>query len=155
MADATTFKDPYAGFRFKVKLGGNEIGGVSEVSGIKSKTDFDRVREGGNNLHEHSMLKPHTYPELLTLKKMFFQDSNDFYELVKGVHGSSSAKKDRIGNVELSLLDQTGAETGASYTFSNCVAVEFEGPTFNAKGGELSVESIKLWYDYFEFTKGK
>lgn len=153
MADQTTLKDPYAGFRFMVKWGGNTIGGVSEITGLKSKTDYERLREGGNNLHEHAMLKPHSFPEPLTLKKMFFHDSDDFYALVAGVHANSKSAKARIGDVTLHLLDQTGKDIGASYKFSNCVAVEYEGPSFNAKGGELSVESIKLWYDYFDFTK--
>lgn len=148
---AETFKDPYAGFRFKIDFGG-EVAGVTEVSGIKSKTDVERIREGGNNHHELSMLKGQSYPEPLTLKKVFFQDRDDFYSIVHKVHDKSEQVKRTT--LTLYMHDQEGKDVG-HYTFYNCVPLEYEGPTFNAKGGEVAVEAIKIWYDYFEFTPGK
>jgi len=140
-------EDPYAGFRFKVTYNGT-IAGVTEVSGIKSKTDFQKVREGGNNVFEHAMILAHQFPEMLSLKKVFFKKSKDFYDWVHGVH--SGAGEYKRSPIMLELQDQDGSTVG-TYNFENCVPAEYEGPSFNAKGGEISVESIKFHYDCFEY----
>jgi phage tail-like protein len=148
MSADNKFTDPYAGYRFKVKFGGEYVAGVSEVSGIKSKTAVKAMREGGNNLYERWMIEQHSFPEMLSLKKLFFDKANPFYGWVTGIHGSSFPGRK---TVIVELLDAEGKNTVGTYTFQNCFPAEFEGPSFNAKGGEISVESVKIRYDYFEY----
>lgn len=149
-------KDPYAGFRFKAILDGTGgVAGVSEISGIKSKTAVKAMREGGNNIYERWLIEPHSYPEMLTLKKVFFEDSNDLYMWVVNMHTgmSASSSNQRRKTVSVQLQSQEGATVG-TYVFYNCIPAEFEGPSFNAKGGEISVEAIKIRFDYFEYKPG-
>jgi phage tail-like protein len=148
MASSGPTSDPYAGFRFRVNYDG-AVANVTEVSGIKSKTDFQKIRQGGNNLHDEVMIQPHSYPEMLTLKRVFFPDKTQYFSWIQKVHSPPYTRKD----VTLELLTQDDKVVG-TYQFFRCIPAEFDGPGLSAKGGEVSVESVKIRYDYFTYTPG-
>jgi len=146
MAESGPTSDPYAGFRFVVNFGG-AVAGVTEVSGLKSKTDFQKIRQGGDNWYAEVMVQPHQFPEMLTLKRVYFPKAKEYFDWIKAVHTPPYTRKD----VTLELRNQDNSVVG-TYQFYKCVPAEYDGPSVSAKGGEIAVETIKIRYDYFTYA---
>src|SRR4029077_16254277 len=66
-------KDPFASFRFAVKIGNadpaDRVCGFSEASGLSVETDVETFREGGVNTHEIQLAGPSKFPSKLVLKR--------------------------------------------------------------------------------------
>jgi hypothetical protein len=42
-----------------------------------------------------------------------------------------------------------------TYAIYGAFIAEYDGPGFDSQSKEIAFESIKIQYDYFEYTKGK
>src|SRR4030095_5751639 len=61
--------DPYLSFQFIVKVGGQEIAGFSEVSGLEFEIEVEQFREGGLPQCERQLAGPAKFPSRIVLKR--------------------------------------------------------------------------------------
>ncbi|WP_437937079.1 phage tail protein [Sorangium sp. So ce341] len=127
-----------------------EIDGVSnarfqEVGGIDATTDVIEYREGGTMLGSRK-LPGQTKHSNLTLKRGYTDDNQLFawYESVM------SGKTERIRrNISVVQLDMAGTEVHRWNLFE-AFPVKYTAPSFNAKGNELSIETLEVAYERIE-----
>ncbi|XXT18823.1 phage tail protein [Sorangium sp. So ce429] len=127
-----------------------EIDGVSnarfqEVSGIDATTDVIEYREGGTMLGSRK-LPGQTKHSNLTLKRGYTDDNQLFawYESVM------SGKTERIRrNISVVQLDMAGTEVHRWNLFE-AFPVKYTAPSFNAKGNDLSIETLEVAYERIE-----
>src|SRR6266849_6194060 len=66
-------QDPFASFRFAVKIGDanpdERVCGFSEASGLVVETEVETIREGGVNTHEIQLAGASKFPSRLVLKR--------------------------------------------------------------------------------------
>jgi phage tail-like protein len=149
--------DPEAPYHFSLQIDGVLSAHCKEVGGLKMTIETEpAVREGGNNLHPHVMLKGIKW-EPLVLKRGFFGQDTDMYNWMRQMMDESKFTGGgmREGkNVELVVFNDSFSEK-CRFEFYRAFPIEFSGPTLDAgKKGEIAFEEIKIHYDYFEFTAG-
>lgn len=142
MAVATDRKDPYASFRFAVKIGdvkdpNDRVCGFSEASGLAIETDVETFREGGVNAHEIQLAGPSKFPSKLILKRGLAEaELWSWYQDV--MKGKIERKTVTI------LLQNYGGQEKWQWVFSKACPVKWSGPEFRAGNAEVAFESIEL-----------
>lgn len=137
-------KDPYRNFNFHVEVGGVTQAGFTDCSGLGSTTDPIEYREGGKNTTLHKLPGQTKYPNIVL--KRGLTDSRDLYDwyddVVKGkvrrIHGS------------IVVYDVDGVTEKVRWNFLNAWPTKWEGPTFNAKGNEVAIETLELVHEGLE-----
>lgn len=128
--------DPYKNFNFKVEITGITLAGFSEVSGLDSEVNTIDYREGG----DATIRKLPGLAKFgnITLKRGV-TDSLELYQwhrkIVQGV-------MDRRDGVIILLDDAKKPVT--RWKFSNAFPFKYEGPTLNAKGNDVAIETLVL-----------
>jgi phage tail-like protein len=140
-----TLQDPYKGFRFRVEIQGIQQAGFMECSALGSHLEVVEYREGGDFIHVRKFAGKASYPDI-TLK-WGMTDNQDLYNwhlaIVKGAitrqHGS------------VVQLDDTGAEK-IRWNFYNAWPSKWDAPAYNAKGNELSINTLTLSCESVEIS---
>jgi phage tail-like protein len=132
-------------FQFHVEIGGISQARFQDVSGLDATTDMIEYREGGTG----TALSVRKLPGLtkhsnLTLKRGYTDDD----QLWKWYETMMLGKPVRK-NVSVIQLDMTGQEK-FRWTLYDALPVKYTGPTFNAKGNELSIETLEIAYQRIE-----
>jgi phage tail-like protein len=138
--------DPFKGFRFRVEIQGIQQMGFSECSSIGSHIEVVEYREGGDVASVRKLPGKISYPDI-TLKWGMTQ-SQEIYEWhreavngnIKRVHGS------------VVQLDDTGKEQ-LRWDFFNAWPSKWDGPAFNAKGNDVSIETLTLTCERIDKSK--
>jgi len=127
---------------------------VKSVGGLKMTTKVTRVREGGNNAFEVAMIEGQTY-EPLSLKKGFLASDDALYQWMVALHGASTHERKTVRLILLKDGEGSGTtDSIGTYDIYGAFIAEYEGPAFDSTSKEIAFESIKIQYDYFEYTKG-
>ncbi len=142
--------DPDVPYRFFVDFHGIREARFNEISGLKTSTAINSVREGGNNVFEYAMIEGQTYDDVV-IKKGFFSVGSLFYEWMRTIH--IKTKPIQRETVEIVMLNDKYDEVGR-FNLYNAFPVQYEGPSLNATAKDIAFESIKLHYDYFEYHPG-
>jgi phage tail-like protein len=138
-------QDPYKGFRFRVEIAGIQQAGFSECSSVGSHIEVIEYREGGDPASVHKLPGKISYPDL-TLKRGI-TDSHDLYDLhLKAVRGQI----ERVSGSVIQL-DDTGNEK-VRWNFFKAWLSKWDGPAFNAKGNEVSIETLTLTCERIELA---
>lgn len=147
-------KDPEAPYHFSLEIDGIITAMCKEVDGLKMTTDLERVREGGNNLYKHAMLKGCTFEDLV-LKRGFFGHDSDMYGWMRRMHDPKVTDNPRHAkNMALIIFNDQFVER-CRFEFYDAFPIEFQGPTMDAMGrGQIGFETIKIHYSWFEFKPG-
>ncbi|WP_437569815.1 phage tail protein [Sorangium sp. So ce542] len=135
----------YRAFQFMVEIDGVSNARFQEVGGIDATTDVIEYREGGTMLGSRK-LPGQTKHSNLTLKRGYTDDNQLFawYESVM------SGKTERIRrNISVVQLDMAGTEVHRWNLFE-AFPVKYTAPSFNAKGNELSIETLEVAYERIE-----
>ncbi len=133
-------KDPYSSFRFHVELTGLIVAGFSEVSGISSRTEVERVMEGGRNNGEHVLIKYTKYSDLELSRGM--GDMDMLYGWYLAV---TQGKVVRLSG-SIYLMDEAQTPT-AYWIFYNALPVAWEGPSLNAQSDAVPIEKLSLAHE--------
>jgi len=134
-------KDPYASFRFAVKIGeakpDETVCGFSEASGLAIETDVETFREGGLNTHEIQLAGPSKFPSKLVLKRGLAEKHlwSWYLDIMKG--------KIQRKTVTI-ILQNYGGEEKWQWIFSQACPVKWTGPEFRAGAADVAFEAIEL-----------
>jgi phage tail-like protein len=135
--------DPYKGFRFRVEIDGIQQAGFMECSAVGSHVEVIEYREGGEPSTVRKLPGKTSYPDL-TLK-WGTTDSQDLYEWHRAaVRGQVTRKTGSVVQ-----LDDTGAEK-MRWHFYMAWPSKWDGPTFSAKGNDVSVQTLTLTCERIE-----
>lgn len=135
--------DPFYGFRFRVEIDGIQQAGFAECSAVGSHVEVIEYREGGEAATVRKLPGKVSYPDI-TLK-WGTTNSQELYEWHRAaVRGEVSR---RTGSVV--QLDDTGQEA-MRWHFYKAWPSKWDGPTFSAKGNDVSIQTLTLTCERIE-----
>ena len=134
--------DPYKNFKFRVEIDGVTSAGFSEVTGLSTEVDCIEYREGGDFLSRK--LPGRAKYGNITLRRGVTK-SSELQDWHKNILNGVADRRD--GFVILLDDDLTPA---VRWKFFNAFPRKWEGPSFNAKGNEVAIESLELCCERIE-----
>jgi phage tail-like protein len=132
--------DPFRAFNFLVEIDGITRAAFRECSGLDSSQNAIDYREGGDALHMRKLPGLNTYSNI-TLKWGITTDT-EFWDWRKKAADGKIERK----NGSIILLDETGAEK-IRWNFSDGWPTKWTGPTYNATGNEVAIETIEIVHE--------
>lgn len=134
--------DPYGNFNFLVEIQGIVRAAFQEASGLDSTIDITEHREGGQNTTVRK-LPAMTKFSNITLKWGTTDDGELQAWHQQWVTGDPAATR-RNGSVI--LLDRAGKEK-VRWNFIDAWPCKWTGPSFNAEGNDVSIETLELAHE--------
>ena len=135
----------FRAFQFMVEIDGITQARFQEVGGIDATIDVTEYREGGDPLGSRK-LPGQTKHANLTLKRGFTDD----VQLWKWFEDVMTGRTINIRrNLSVVQLDMAGQET-IRWNVYQAFPVKYTAPAFNAKGSDLSIESLEIAYERIE-----
>ena len=141
MAQTGARVDPYRSFNFLVELDNIAQGSFAECSGLDATTEVIENREGGDNTTVKKLPGKTTYSDI-TLK-WGLTDSADLWKWRQGVIDGALQRK----NGSIVVYDLDNKREVVRWNFVNAWPTKWEGPSFNAKGSELAIETLVLAHE--------
>ena len=133
--------DPYVSFNFLVELDGILQASFRECSGLDTTTEVIEHRQGGDNTTVYKLPGKTTYTDL-TLK-WGLTDSDELWGWRRAVIEGRVERK----NGSVIVYDLTNHVEVARWNFLNAWPTKWEGPSFNALGHDVAVESLVLAHE--------
>jgi phage tail-like protein len=150
MAQFTVNKrfDPYKNFKFRIKMDGNYVAGISKVSAFKRTTEVVKHREGGDP--STSRKSPgRTEFEAITLERGVTHDvdferwANKVWDYSGGA-GQESSLQDFRKDLLLEIQNEAG-QVAITYKIYRCWVSEYQAiPDFDANANAVAIQHIKL-----------
>ena len=132
--------DPYSDFRYLVEIDGIVQAGFSDVSGFGSKVEVVEYREGGDAASVRKLPGKVSYPDI-TLK-WGITDSRELLDWhLAAVRGNIQRK-----NGSIVLLGEDAQEK-LRWNFFQAWPSKWTGPSFNATGNSVAVETLELTHE--------
>lgn len=132
--------DPYRGFNFLVEIDGIAQAGFQEASGLDSSTGAIDYREGTDPNHVRKLTGLNTFAAV-SLKRGV-TDSDELWKWRQTVVDGRGQRR----NGSIVLLDETGAEK-IRWNFLNAWPSKWTGPSFNATGAAVAIESLEITHE--------
>jgi phage tail-like protein len=145
MAQTGQRVDPYLNFNFLVEINGITRAAFQEASGFDSAVDVTEYREGGANTTPYKLPAQAKYSNI-TLKRGITSDTELFDWHRQWVTGDPAAKR---SNGSIVVLDRSGKEV-MRWNFLNAWPSKWTGPSFNAGGKDVAIESLELAHEGLE-----
>jgi phage tail-like protein len=133
--------DPYRGFNFRLEVDGLTIAAFSEVSGLVAEGDPVDYREGADMVNSARKLPGLRKYGNITLKRGYTQNK----ELWAWYRNIANGDPDRR-NGAIVLMDEAHKDV-LRWNFRNAWPNKVEGPSFNATGNEVAMESVELVHE--------
>ncbi len=130
--------DPFASYRFRVRISGLNVAVFSECSGLEMTVKTQPVNEGGENRFVHQLPGRVEYGNL-TLRRGY-ATSNELFTWFSNVLRPSQAMRKTVTIVLVSQRGQTVME----WTFLEAYPVKWSGPSFKAGDNAIALESLEL-----------
>lgn len=143
---AGTRKDPYYSFNFLVEIESITRAGFRECSGLDVTLDPIEYREGNDALTPRKLPGLVKYSNI-TLKRGMTDDAELWQWFKKAQQG---AVERRSGSIV--LCDDKGTEK-ARWNFREAWPTKWSGPSFNATGNEVAIETLELVHEGLEKAK--
>jgi len=134
----------YRSFQFLVEIDNVGIG-CQEVGGLDATIDMTEYREGGMALGTVK-LPGQTKHSNLSLKRGYTNDKQ-LYTWFEDVMTGRTEKIRR--HISVIQIDMNGKEVFRGNLY-NAFPVKYTGPAFNAKGNDLSIETLEVAYERIE-----
>jgi len=130
-----------------LEIDGVTKAGFSEVSGLASETEVIEYREGNEKVNTPRKIPGLTKYTNITLKWGVTADKSlwNWYQTV--IDGQV-----RRANGSIVLLDESRNEI-LRWNFRNAWPCKWEGPTLQASGNEVAIESIEIAHEGFELEQ--
>jgi len=130
-------KDPFRNFRFLLEIDGISQGGFAECSGLGSNVEVIEYREGGEAATVRKLPGKVSYPDI-TLK-WGVTDSRELYDWhLAAVNGQIQRKNGSI------VLQNDAGQEQIRWNFFSAWPSKYDGPDFNAKGNDVSVDTLTV-----------
>ncbi len=137
-------KDPYSKYNFVIEIDGMAQGGFMECTGLESRTEIIRYREGSDQLNTPRQLPGlHIYGNIIL--KRGLTDSKDLSIWRKTVTDGQILRK----NGSIILQDSKHQEV-ARWNFREGWPCRISGPQFNALGNDVAIEEIEICHEGIE-----
>ena len=136
--------NPYLNFNFLVDLGLGDEMGFSEVEVPSGEIEVIEYREGGDRVNSARKLPGLTKYPNVTLKRGI-TGRTDLFEWWKSVRDGQVQRR----NVTITLLDEQ-RQAVLRWHLRDAFPVKLEGPTLNATGNEVAIETLELAHEGLE-----
>lgn len=146
MAKTGVKPDPYRNFNFRVEIDGISQASFSECSGLDATTDPIEYREGGDNTTVRKLPGKTTYADI-TLKSGL-TDSDELWQWRKSVIDGNVQRKN--GSIVVYDLANDPEQEVARWNFVRAWPTKWEGPSFEAAGNDVAVESFTIVHEGIE-----
>jgi phage tail-like protein len=144
MAVERANKNPYSAFNFIVEIDGAVIAAFQEVAGLDSENTPIEYREGGDATNSVRKLPgSEKYPNLTC--KRGITGSLTLWNWRKEVRDGGTAFPP-VRNVTIQLQNEVH-ENVMKWKLTNAWCTKLTGPSLNAKGNEIAIETMELAYD--------
>lgn len=142
--------NPYLNFRFKIQIAGMTVASFSEANIPDSSVESVDYREGTdpNYARQLSGLTKFTS---LSLKRGI-SDSMDLYNWFQQVTTTGASTAGVKKNISLILIDESGNDK-ATWTITNAWPSKYQGSGFNAKSGEVMIETVEITLETLKRTQ--
>lgn len=139
-------KDPFGNFHFVVEIDGIQRAAFHEVGGLDSSIDVIEHREGGSSMPAVGKYPGQAKYSNISLKWGVATD-HDLYDWHRQwIKGDPAAARK---NGSIVLLDRQGQEQ-IRWNFTNAWPAKWTGPTFNAEGNDIAIETLELAHEGVE-----
>ena len=145
-------KNPYSNFNFVVEIGGQEIGGFSEVSGLDGENQPIEYREGNEGINAPRKLPGlERYPNVVL--KRGITGNAYLWEWRREVRDGGTAFPP-VRNVVVKLLDEKADRNrpAMTWTLTNAWPTKLTGPQLSAKGNDIAIEQLDLAVDRIDLS---
>ncbi len=136
-------KDPYRSYNFLVEIDGITRAGFQECSGLDTSQDPIEYREGTDPL------TPRKLPGIVKFSNITLKwgltDDVELYDWRKKVSDGTIERK----NGSIVLMNDAGEEK-ARWNFREGWPTKWTGPSFNASGTDIAVESLEITHEGVE-----
>ena len=130
--------DPLENFRFRVEIEGIVQAGFTECSGLGSHIEVVEIRDGTDATSATRKVPGRvTYPDIVL--KWGVTTSRELYNWHQAVINGQLQRK----NGSVILLNSERQEV-VRWNFTNAWPSKFDGPTLNAKGNDVAIESLTI-----------
>jgi phage tail-like protein len=137
-------KNPYSAFNFIVEINGAQIAAFQEVSGLDSENTPIEYREGADKMNTVRKLPGQEKYPLLTAKRGI-TGSLELWNWRKEVRDGGTAFPP-FRDVTIQLQNEKH-ESVYKWRLTNAWCCKLSGPSLNAKGNEIAIESMEIAYD--------
>jgi phage tail-like protein len=153
--------NPFAAFNFVVKHDDVEIGGFMEVSGLDGENAVIEYRQGDDQKNETSGAFMRKQPGLerypnVTLRRGITDDLKLWTELRKKIRDAEKGVGlEQLNPVPPTLkveLQNEKHKTVLTWKLQNVWVSKLSGPSLNAKGNEIAIESIEVVCERIELV---
>lgn len=135
--------DPYRAFNFLVEIDGITRAGFQECSGLDTSQDPIEYREGTDSL------TPRKLPGIVKFSNITLKwgltDDAELWDWRKQVSDGKIERK----NGSIVLMDDAGEEK-ARWNFREGWPTKWTGPSFNATGTDVAVETLEIAHEGVE-----
>jgi phage tail-like protein len=134
------------------------MGGFSEVQGLNAEFDIETYDEGGRADGPHRFVKRTKFPNLVFRSGVSFSPGIwDWYREIAQGSGPRTRKSGLIILMDRGGFGLESAGPGglgripiAAWTFTNAYPEKLQGPTLNARGNEVAIETLELSHEGIE-----
>jgi phage tail-like protein len=140
-------RDPYLNFNFLVEIDGVTVAGFAEADLPEARIEMETYREGSERINSGRRLPAGVLFGPLVLRRGFDGDRTLFQWWRDVADGNVERR-----NVVIVLRDQSGREV-ARWNFRNGLPTKYTGPSFNAKGNNVAIESLELAVEDMELQQ--
>lgn len=135
----------YRAFQFTVEIDGITNARFQEVGGIDATIDVTEYREGGLALGNRKF-PGQTKHSNLSLKRGYTTDTQ-LYDWFASV--MTGATENIRKNISVIQTDMAGQEV-FRWNLFQAFPVKYTAPAYNAKGNDLSIETVEIAYESIE-----
>ena len=136
--------DPARNFNFLVELDGITQAQFTECSGLDSTIESTDYREGGENTTVRKLPGKTTYSDIVL--KWGATASTDLWDW----HSQAAKGNVQRKNGSIVLFDLANAKEVARWNFIQAWPMKWEGPSFNATGNEVAIETLTIAHEGIE-----
>lgn len=136
--------NPYLNFNFIVDIGAGDELGFSEAEVTSGEIEVIEYREGADRVNTARKLPGLAKYPNVTLKRGI-TGSTDLFEWWKSVRDGQVVRR----NVTITLLDEQ-RQAVYRWLLRSAWPVKIEGPTLNASGNEVAIETLELAHEGLE-----
>jgi len=130
--------DPYRNFNFLVEMDGITQASFIECSGLEATTEVIETRQGGDNTTVYKLPGKTSYGNI-TLK-WGTTTSTELMSWRQDVIDGTITRR----NGSVVLYDLANQTEVARWNFFNAWPTKWDGPALNAKGNDISIETLVL-----------
>lgn len=138
--------DPHSQLNFRVEIAGIVAGAFSEVTGLDVSVDVVDYREGGDPSHVRKLPGLTKYATL-TLTRGFTGSTELWEWMKKTIDGQIERKAGSI------ILLNDARQEVARWNFYNGWPCRWTGPSLNATGNEVAIETLEIVHEGLELAR--